>query len=58
MQPAGESPARTGCATFSERRGNEVFIYLRGVLVMKRWLNTGVSVTLYEAGHPRWSAPR
>jgi hypothetical protein len=36
-------------ATYTERRGNELYIYVRGVLVMKRYLNTGMSVTFHVA---------
>jgi hypothetical protein len=42
-------------ATFAERKGQELYVYVRGVLVMKRWLDKGISVTFYEAGHPRQS---
>lgn len=42
-------------ATFSEVRGNEVYVYVRGRLVMKRWLENGLSVFFYEVGHPVWS---
>lgn len=30
-------------ATWTEIRGNEVYVYVRGRLVMKRWLDTGRS---------------
>ena len=36
-------------STFSESDGAEVWIYVRGILVMKRWLRTGVSATLHVA---------
>ena len=36
-------------STFSESDGAEVWIYVRGRLVMKRWLRTGVSATLHVA---------
>lgn len=38
--------------TYSVRYGNEVYIYVRGHLVMKRWLDTGMSATFHVA--PRW----
>jgi hypothetical protein len=36
-------------ATYSERIGDEVYIYVRGRLVMKRWLRTGASATFHVA---------
>jgi len=36
-------------ATFAVCLGDEVFIYVRGRLVMKRWLRTGRSVTFHVA---------
>lgn len=36
-------------ATFAECRGDEVYVYVRGRLVMKRWLRTGVSATFHVA---------
>ena len=36
-------------ATFSVTVGNEVFVYVNGRLVMKRWLDTGVSATFHVA---------
>lgn len=36
-------------ATFAERIGDEVYVYVRGRLVMKRWLRTGVSATFHVA---------
>lgn len=46
-------------ATFSERIGDEVYVYVRGQLVMKRWLSTGLSVTFYVApAGVRWSPTR
>lgn len=41
-------------ATFTERVGDEVYVYVRGRLVMKRWLSTGVSVTFHI--NPAWCA--
>lgn len=35
--------------TFAETIGNEVYIYVMGRLVMKRWLDTGVSVMFHVA---------
>ncbi len=44
-------------STFSVVIGNEVFVYVLGKLVMKRWLNTGVSATFHVApASVRWSA--
>lgn len=37
--------------TFAITVGDEVYVYVRGRLVMKRWLRTGVSLTFY-AGAP------
>lgn len=34
-------------ATFSVTIGREVYVYVRGRLVMKRWLDTGQSRTFY-----------
>jgi hypothetical protein len=43
-------------ATFSERRGEEVYVYVRGLLVMKRWPRKGVSATFHVApAGVRWS---
>ncbi len=39
--------------TFAETIGNEVYVYVRGRLVMKRWKDTGISVTFHVA--PRWA---
>lgn len=36
-------------ATFSLQVGDEVYVYVRGRLVMKRWLKTGVSATFHVA---------
>lgn len=33
--------------TFSRRIGDEVYVYVNGRLVMKRWLRTGLSVTFH-----------
>jgi len=40
-------------ATFSEVRGDEVYVYVRGRLVMKRWLRTGISA-VFAVG-PAWT---
>jgi hypothetical protein len=41
---------------YSERLGNEVYVYVRGRLVMKRWLDTVASVTFHVApAGVRWS---
>jgi hypothetical protein len=46
-------------ATYVMRQGNEVYVYVRGRLVMKRWLNTGVSVTFHVSpSGERWSYPK
>jgi hypothetical protein len=52
--PRGE----TVNVTYSEIRGREVYVYVRGRLVMKRWLDTGVSATFQvtPAG-VQWSGP-
>lgn len=43
--------------TFTVTRGNEVYVYVLGRLVMKRWLDTGVSVTFHVApAGTRWSS--
>jgi hypothetical protein len=36
-------------ATYSVKIGNEVYVYVLGRLVMKRWLKTGVSATFHVA---------
>jgi hypothetical protein len=42
--------------TYSVQRGREVYIYVLGRLVMKRWLDTGLSVTFHVAPRGvRWS---
>jgi hypothetical protein len=38
--------------TYSVRRGNEVYVYVLGRLVMKRWLGESVSATFHVA--PAW----
>ncbi len=35
--------------TYALTIGDEVFVYVLGLLVMKRWLRTGVSVTFHVA---------
>lgn len=42
--------------TFTTRIGDELYVFVRGVLVMKRWLSTGLSATFHvlPAG-VRWS---
>ena len=43
-------------ATYSERHGDEVYVYVRGRLVMKRWLTSGVSATLHvNPSGVRWN---
>lgn len=38
--------------TFSIRVADDVYVYVRGRLVYKRWLRTGVSATFHVA--PSW----
>jgi hypothetical protein len=43
-------------ATYSVKIGNEVYVYVLGRLVMKRWLKTGVSATFHVApAGVRWN---
>lgn len=35
--------------TYSLRIGDEVYVYVRGHLVMKRWLKTSTSATFHTA---------
>lgn len=43
-------------ATYSMKVGNELYVYVRGRLVYKRWLDTGVSVTFHVApSGVRWN---
>jgi hypothetical protein len=43
-------------STFAIVVGDEVFVYVLGELVMKRWLRTGVSATFHVApAGVRWS---
>ncbi|HVL61378.1 MAG TPA: hypothetical protein VM430_08220 [Microbacterium sp.] len=43
-------------ATFTFQRDDELYVYVRGRLVMKRWLRTGVSATFHVAPlGVRWS---
>jgi hypothetical protein len=45
--------------TYSVRCGQEVYVYVLGRLVMKRWLDTGLSVTFHVAPRGvRWSRSR
>lgn len=45
--------------TYSTRIGNEVYVFVRGRLVMKRWLDSGVSATFHVApAGVRWSPAR
>ena len=41
-------------ATWAVVRGDEVYVYIRGELVMKRWLKHGVDVTFHGI-LTRWS---
>lgn len=42
--------------TFSVRIGNELYVYVLGRLVMKRWLHTGASATFHVApSGVRWN---
>ena len=44
--------------TWSERVGDEVYVFVLGRLVMKRWLRTGVSATFHiNPSGVRWSVP-
>ena len=46
-------------ATFTFQRDDELYVYVRGRLVMKRWLGTGVSATYHVAPTGvRWSVPQ
>jgi len=36
-------------ATFTIRDGDELRVYVRGLLAMKRWLRTGASVVFHVA---------
>ena len=43
--------------TYAEHRGDEVWIYVRGQLVMKRWLKSAVSAVFHTApAGSRWSS--
>ena len=42
--------------TFTHRVGDELYVYVLGRLVMKRWLRTGVSVTFHvNPSGVRWN---
>ena len=42
--------------TFSMKVGNELYVYVRGRLVYKRWLDSDVSVTFHVApAGTRWN---
>lgn len=42
--------------TYSVKVGNELFVYVRGRLVYKRWLDTDASVTFHVApSGARWN---
>lgn len=49
--------SETQCGvTYSTHVGNELYVYVRGRLVYKRWLDTGVSVTFHVApAGVRWN---
>lgn len=52
------SDADRFAVTFAERLGDEVYIYVRGRLIMKRWLSTGVSVVSNVAPRgAQWNRP-
>jgi hypothetical protein len=45
--------------TYSVKVGNELYVYVRGRLVYKRWLDTDVSVTFHVApAGERWNTDR
>lgn len=45
--------------TYTQVIGNEVYVYVLGRLVMKRWLKTGISATFHVApAGVRWSYPQ
>lgn len=45
--------------TYSVRFGDEVYVYVRGWLVMKRWLSAGVSATFQVApSGVQWNTER
>ncbi len=39
-------------ATFAETTRDHVFVYVRGVLVMKTWRNRSRGAHVWYAGHP------
>jgi hypothetical protein len=42
-------------STFTVQYGRELFVYVRGQLVMKRWLDTGRHVVFHTYGGVRWN---
>ncbi len=46
----------TSKPTYSIRVGNELYVYVRGRLVHKKWLDTGISATFHVApSGVRWN---
>lgn len=46
-------------STFTIHRGNELYVYVLGRLIMKRWLDTGDSVTFHVAPEGvRWGSSK
>lgn len=46
-------------ATFSVHSGDDVYVYVRGRLVMKRWMHAGVSATFHvNPSGVQWNTER
>lgn len=41
-----------------EIKDNQLFVYYNGMLIYKKWLNTGNSVVFEKYGHPTWKDER
>lgn len=41
-------------AAYSEVVGNEVYVYMNGSLIYKKWLNQNNSIVFNDYGHPTW----
>lgn len=41
-------------ASHSETIGNEVYVWMNGNLIYKKWLNTNNSIVFNDYGHPTW----
>jgi len=39
---------------WSERKGNEIYVYRNGVLIYKKWVKENNSVIFNNYGHPSW----